>query len=127
MLILGYGNFTSIFNKRHRRRFAAAVSGEEMGSALGSQPEAAALRPARQTGQKAALPTGKSTLGVRALTGVGLGGFSVLCAPTKPALKSVQLPTLGTVYVGAGPAGRGRSVCSYLGSMRKKTPLRLQS
>lgn len=121
MLILGYGNFTSIFNKRHRRRFAAAVSGEETGA---PRPR---LRPARQTGQKAALPTGKSTLGVRALTGAGLGGFSVLCAPTKPALKSVQLPTLGTVYVGAGPAGRGHSVCSCLGSTRKKTPLRLQS
>lgn len=105
MLILGYGNFTSIFNKRHRRRFAAAVSGEEMGSALGSQPEAAALRPARQTGQKAALPTGKSTLGVRVLRGGGPGGFLSSLRPYETRTKICTIANAGNSLRQGWPSG----------------------
>lgn len=99
MLILGYGNFTSIFNKRHRRYFAAAVSREETGT---PRPR---LRPARQTGQKAAMPTGKSTLGVRVLRGGGPGGFLSSLRPYETRTKICTIANAGNSLRRGWPSG----------------------
>lgn len=111
MLILCYGNFTSVFNKRSSRWFAAAVSREETGA------HSPRLQRARQKGQKAPPPSSdrpreRGRLGWRRWRRAGPGvqntawGFlsrlqwdEIITpspgSPTKPALKSVQPLMLG--------------------------------